>query len=375
MSAAGLPSSPSSARPLAPRRLSRTEAQAQSTLAQRAHDLPFTLDAPWRASLRPIPRADAQLPGTSWTARIEWAGAALMLQLPAEAATQQLEALLSAQLGEPVALAPLPSELAAAATEAALAHVLDALQALGRGAPRLAATQTGVPATPEELAAFPHVCELRLHAESGSQAIAGLLGCDSLGLMLLAGLVARRAPAAGLADDTLPLTLRAEIGACRLTAGELATLEPGDVLLPDVVHVAAGRVLWLSPDGQAGLHVQLPETAATDAAAAPPSLTVLSPWTATMPAASDATATPETLAPATLDAVPMRLSFDLGELTLTLAQLRALQPGQVLELGCPLAGAVRMRANGALIGDGELVDVDGQLGVAVRSLFAPAKPA
>jgi type III secretion protein Q len=69
--------------------------------------------------------------------------------------------------------------------------------------------------------------------------------------------------------------------------------------------------------------------------------------------------------------VPLRVSFDLGELTLSLAQLRAMQPGQVLELGHPLAGAVRIRANGALVGDGELVEVDGQLGVAVRTLFAP----
>ena len=75
---------------------------------------------------------------------------------------------------------------------------------------------------------------------------------------------------------------------------------------------------------------------------------------------------------ASFDAIPVRLSFDLGEIRLTLAELRALQPGQALQLGHPLASAVRIRVNGALIGEGELVEIDGLLGVSVRQLFATA---
>ncbi|GAB1387144.1 hypothetical protein MASR1M59_22920 [Melaminivora sp.] len=73
---------------------------------------------------------------------------------------------------------------------------------------------------------------------------------------------------------------------------------------------------------------------------------------------------------ASLADLPVRLSFDLGELTLTLAQLQALQPGQALALGRPLAGAVQVRANGVLIGAGELVQIDGQLGVSLSHLWA-----
>ncbi|MNR35751.1 Yop protein translocation protein Q [compost metagenome] len=73
---------------------------------------------------------------------------------------------------------------------------------------------------------------------------------------------------------------------------------------------------------------------------------------------------------ASFDAIPVRLSFDLGEISLTLAELRALQPGQAIRLGHPIASAVRIRANGALIGEGELVEIDGQLGISVRQLFA-----
>jgi type III secretion protein Q len=390
MSAMLSSSSSGAAVALKPQRLSRNEAQARSALAQRAAGLPFSLGGAWRATLRPAPRPDA-LPGLHcWTARVEWAGAVFVLQLPAEAIAQCLEAVLAAELGDAVRIDTLPPELATAAVSAALRQVLDGLQSLGRGAPQLVALQTTpVEVTPQDTAAFAHVCELLLKADAGPQAIAGVLWTDTLGLLLLAGLVAKRAPQPGPLDDALPIALRAEIGHSRLTARELGGLEAGDVLLLDAAWTGPRRVLWLSADGRAGLHVQLPamDDATADAAhaanpadtaAVPPSLTVLSPWTATMPVsntaadlAADAAAAPAALVAASLDDVPLRVSFDLGELTLSLAQLRAMQPGQVLELGHPLAGAVRIRANGALVGDGELVEVDGQLGVAVRTLFAP----
>jgi type III secretion protein Q len=375
MSAMLSPSS-SGAVALQPQRLSRTEAQARSALAQRAAGLPFSLGGAWHAALRPVPRPE-HVPGLHcWTARIEWAGAVFVLQLPAEATAQCLEAVLAAELGDGVRIDTLPPELATAAVTAALRQVLDGLQSLGRGAPQLVALQTTpVEVTPRDTAAFAHVCELLLRAEAGPQAIAGVLWTDTLGLLLLAGLVARRAPQPGPLDEALPLALRAEIGHSRLSAGDLAALAPGDVLLLDAAWTGPRRVLWLSADGRAGLHVQLSAPAddtADGTPPAPPSLTVLSPWTATMPVADNAV-DPATFSAASLDDVPLRVSFDLGELTLTLAQLRAMQPGQVLELGHPLAGAVRIRANGALVGDGELVEVDGQLGVSVRTLFAPAR--
>ena len=91
-----------------------------------------------------------------------------------------------------------------------------------------------------------------------------------------------------------------------------------------------------------------------------------------MPASPDAPPAQAAQA-ATLDSEPVRLSIDLGEVSLTLAQLRALQPGQTLDLGHPLAGAVRIRANGALVGEGDLVEIDGQIGVSVRHLFPASR--
>ena len=71
-----------------------------------------------------------------------------------------------------------------------------------------------------------------------------------------------------------------------------------------------------------------------------------------------------------LDSVPVRLSFDLGERTLSLGELKALQVGQSFDLVQPLSSAVQLRVNGALIGTGELVEIDGQIGVTITALGA-----
>ena len=164
------------------------------------------------------------------------------------------------------------------------------------------------------------------------------------------------------------LALPAEIGCTRLAADELAALAPGDVVLIATSHIAAQRVLWLTANGRAGMQVQLPAPDAPvepEGAARAPFLTVMQSWSPAM-----STADPSADVAASLDTLPIRLSFDLGEVTLTLAEARALQPGQTIELARPLSGGVRIRANGALIGEGDLVEIDGQLGVSVRTLWA-----
>ena len=49
--------------------------------------------------------------------------------------------------------------------------------------------------------------------------------------------------------------------------------------------------------------------------------------------------------------------------------LRRLQPGETFDLQKPLAsGPVMIRANGALLGTGSLVEVDGRVGVTIATL-------
>jgi type III secretion protein Q len=71
-----------------------------------------------------------------------------------------------------------------------------------------------------------------------------------------------------------------------------------------------------------------------------------------------------------LDDLPVRVSFDLGERSIPLHELQSLAPGYTFDLGRDLRRSVQVRANGMLIGEGELVDIDGRLGVVVNTLLS-----
>lgn len=67
--------------------------------------------------------------------------------------------------------------------------------------------------------------------------------------------------------------------------------------------------------------------------------------------------------------IPVQLSFDLGEKTLSFNEVRQLHPGYVLELGKSLPEIVQIRSQHRLIGTGELVEINGRVGVRIINLF------
>lgn len=71
---------------------------------------------------------------------------------------------------------------------------------------------------------------------------------------------------------------------------------------------------------------------------------------------------------ATAEDAQLELTVQLGTTRLTLRQLADLAPGAIVSLGRPLSGPFEVRAQGRLIGQGELVDVDGELGVRIVTL-------
>lgn len=72
--------------------------------------------------------------------------------------------------------------------------------------------------------------------------------------------------------------------------------------------------------------------------------------------------------------LPLRLTFDLGEHTLTLRELSAVGPGHTFPLARGPADAVVLRINGMRVGEGELVSIDGQLGVSITRIAPPGTP-
>jgi type III secretion protein Q len=71
-----------------------------------------------------------------------------------------------------------------------------------------------------------------------------------------------------------------------------------------------------------------------------------------------------------LDDVSVTLSFELGSLELTLADLRMLAPGRVLDIAGATPPLVAICAGRRRIGLGELVDLGGRLAVEVRRIGA-----
>jgi type III secretion protein Q len=71
-----------------------------------------------------------------------------------------------------------------------------------------------------------------------------------------------------------------------------------------------------------------------------------------------------------LDRLPVDLRFEVGRLEISLRELRALAPGGVIAVAGGGVAEVRIRAGGRVIGRGELVEVDGRLGVEITRLGA-----
>ena len=65
----------------------------------------------------------------------------------------------------------------------------------------------------------------------------------------------------------------------------------------------------------------------------------------------------------------MPLVIELGRKPMTLAQIGELQKGQVLELSQKSTDPVDLVINGKNIGQGELVEIEGQMGVKILSLI------
>jgi hypothetical protein len=74
------------------------------------------------------------------------------------------------------------------------------------------------------------------------------------------------------------------------------------------------------------------------------------------------------------DDAHVELTVALGTTQLSLRQVVELAVGQIIQLGRPLAGPFELRAAGRIVGRGELVDVDGELGVRIVSLESDKTP-
>jgi type III secretion protein Q len=73
------------------------------------------------------------------------------------------------------------------------------------------------------------------------------------------------------------------------------------------------------------------------------------------------------------DDAHLELTVQLGTTHLSMRRIAELAVGEIIPLGRPLAGPYEVRAAGQLVGHGELLDVDGELGVRIVSLTSGSR--
>jgi len=178
-----------------------------------------------------------------------------------------------------------------------------------------------------------------------------------------------RPPLLALGD--IPLSVPLVVMTSLVTRAELAQLVPGAALLPSESFIDAhgvGRGVLIGPRSERGVWVEVPADGRI----------VLGDGTAELPfdaGNEDMTPDPddlnETLTEAALEA-PVVVRVELGVVSLSARQWAELAPGDVLETGQPVGGQVLLRIGGRAVARGELVAVDGEVGVRVRELFGQA---
>lgn len=200
-------------------------------------------------------------------------------------------------------------------------------------------------------------------AADGEQ-VTGLLAMDAGAAARLAG-QCRQRPVRPTGDwSDLPVPLRLQAGWTDLSLHELARTGAGDVLLMDVCHLGTDRQALVFLVGE-GLGVRARRHAQG---------WLIDQGVHSVMTLTHAPSEPPTGEAAHLDDIPVRVTFDLGDREMTLGELRALMPGYVFNLGRDPQAGVVIRVNGRWVGEGELVDIDGRIGVVVHRLQGVERP-
>jgi type III secretion protein Q len=157
--------------------------------------------------------------------------------------------------------------------------------------------------------------------------------------------------------DPLPAlrqTLSVLAGRQWLSLGELRSLQPGDVLMlehgPGLLLDLEGRLQARCQRQGESLHMQEELKA--------PLLEMENTMT-------------DIDAASALDDLPLKLVCQVGSLELTLAQLRELGAGSLLQLNTPTVDGVDLMVNGRRVGQGQLVKIGDGLGVRLLSFATP----
>jgi type III secretion system YscQ/HrcQ family protein len=167
-----------------------------------------------------------------------------------------------------------------------------------------------------------------------------------------AGLYARRARL-----EDAQVSMRLELGRTALKRADFAQLAGGDVVVFDRIGVRdpSGGPVALRL-GRGGFAARLDGEA----------LTIRDPFRLNLGASIMDETNPGT--DQLLGELPVEVVCELGRVTMSGRELLELRPGAVIPVGRPLAGPVDLTVGGRVVARGELVDVEGEIGVRITQM-------
>ncbi len=332
--------------PLAFPRMSRTTAASLRQVARYRVALPFAwLDSQWQLHFRPLAFERPDLVSLD----IDWGGAAVLARVDKEWLTQVGRQVLGVD-----ELRLLPPALQPMVIEAAFEGLAGLVESATR---KRFSLRDGDPTSVASTAGRHGV---GFSLDDGEVSASGELWFDEIGLAYLASAVRQLPPSAPGQDwGALPVPVRFCAGWTDLPLSSLRQLKRRDVVLLDESWVGGELDRIVVRLGSLGVSASINGR----------HITLLEEPGEIMDELDEQDVDDS----AGFGDLPVRLHFDLGERQLTLSELMVLGPGHVFDLGRELRRAVIIRANGKAIGEGELVDVDGHIGVSVLSLAPPER--
>ena len=359
------------------RSLSLTEGESLSVLAQRAKDLPIPLgpqsdEITARLSLEPLPGSEPTGPlAEGLLISLQWSGAQFMVLLSAAN-----NAIIQRRLLDGVPLENLATAWQHALDGLVARWMTDLLQRLGRGPAEVLSLRRV--AASDQIPVLAHAFDLCIDFADDAVQVGGHLACDALGLHLMAGLVSDHHSDRPVSRRRqISQTLQLVAGTTLLPLDEFRGLSTGHVIVVQHRHLTEDQTLWLNigdVNGQQIGFIAKLENFMITLVRGPMENNTISDSDDSVTSADETfdaavVETPDPDAdPIAIDALPIRLSFDLGSVTLPLAEVERLSVGQVLPTQQAVQDYVAIRANGALVGRGVLMEIDGRLAVSVTDI-------
>ncbi|MBC05411.1 type III secretion system cytoplasmic ring protein SctQ [Thalassospira sp.] len=366
----------SNMRPLASPKIDRETRQALNILAMPRLPASVTFAGrDWQVQGSMLARHEVQraAPGSAFTLRATLASHPIAVKVPVDF----LGDILSATLPAGTPISHVPESLSLALIEVAIGELVASLATQGLTFELLGLEQS------DAVTEYNNIMSATLNGmpDGDASTCTIMLFASNGALPVLASLCQQVPMDETLKAPDIPTKVRLEIGESSLSFTDFTNLTTGDVIFPDTISI---------PDDTGSILLRVSQRLGLRGVWTGTQITIQEVITVNMPPSdapeivdedsdipeneTEESAVSEPVDISSLADLPVQLSFDLGVHQLSLAELNKTGVGSVFETGRTPENMVTIRANGAAVGRGELVDLDGRTGLRITRWNIPSTP-